>query len=29
MHQIDFNKRLTSDELSTKGRPKTFTHKWI
>jgi len=26
---MDFEKRLTSDELSSRGRIKTFTHKWI
>lgn len=26
---MDFTKRLTSDELSSKGRIKTFTHKWL
>lgn len=26
---MDFTKRLTSDELSSRGRIKTFTQKWL
>lgn len=25
---MEFTKRLTSDELSSRGRIKTFAHKW-